>query len=50
LEEARDELKESIQKRIEASQDFGGPDAGHMARIRQEQQLLRQIENKLGGK
>ena len=34
LEEARDELQASIQKRIEATQDFGGPDAGHMSRIR----------------
>ena len=47
-EEVRDELKASIDRRIEESQDFGGPDASHMARIRQEQQLLRQIEDKLG--
>jgi hypothetical protein len=50
LEHARDELKESIKARIRETEDFGGPNAGHMERIRQEQQLLRQIEGKLGGK
>lgn len=48
LEEARGVLQQSIKTRLQESADLGGPDAGHMARIRQEQQLLRQVEGQLG--
>jgi len=48
LEEARDVLRQSIKARLQESADYAGPDANHMARIRQEQQLLRQVEGQLG--
>jgi RHS repeat-associated protein len=48
LEEARDALKQSIKTRLDEAADFDGIDAGHMARVRQEQQLLREVEGKLG--
>jgi RHS repeat-associated protein len=50
LEQARDQLKQSIKARIRQGADHGGADLKHMARIRQEQQLLRQVESKLGSK
>ena len=50
LKEARDVLKQSIENRIKEGPKFGGPDARHALRIRQEQQLLRQVEGKLGSK
>ena len=49
LETARDELEASIKARIQDAMDHGGPDASHAARLRQEQQLLRQVLDKLGG-
>jgi hypothetical protein len=35
---------------IKQSEEFDGPNQGHIARIKEEQQLLRQIEGKLGNR
>jgi hypothetical protein len=48
LEQARDELKESIKRRNEEQVQMG-EEGGHRERIRREEQLLRQIEKKLRG-
>jgi RHS repeat-associated protein len=48
LEEAKSELKESIRQR-NLEQDQFGEDGPHRTRIGQEENLLRQIEKKLGG-
>jgi RHS repeat-associated protein len=48
MEEAAEELRESIKAR-NAEQMKYGEEGGHRERIRQEEQLLRQIEKKLSG-
>jgi RHS repeat-associated protein len=48
LEEARDELRQSIQRRKDEMQQLG-EEGGHRERLRQEEQLLRQVEKKLSG-
>jgi hypothetical protein len=48
LETAKDELRESINRRSQ-EQAQKGEDPGHRERIRREEQLLRQVEKKLSG-
>jgi RHS repeat-associated protein len=48
MEEAASELRESIKAR-NAEQGKYGEEGGHRERIRQEEQLLRQVEKKLSG-
>ena len=48
LEETESELQESIKQR-EAEQQQLGEEGGHRERLRQEEQLLRQVQKKLSG-
>jgi hypothetical protein len=48
LEQAQQELQDSIKQR-NAEQSQYGEEGGHRERIRQEEQLLQQVEKKLGG-
>jgi hypothetical protein len=48
LEESAEQLEQSIANRINETAKFDGGDAAHWGRIRQEQQLLRQILDRLG--
>jgi hypothetical protein len=47
LEQAKEDLRSSIDKRREETDDLG-EDAKHRNRLREEEKLLRQIDKKLG--